>query len=128
MSRSDRRGAPAAWKILALLLLLHPVAASAGQDDQDILVIARKLRRINVNMKLVKWDGAMVLRRCEVTRASGEAELDAIPCAIAEACVAEGVNTRKQLVACVEDKSNRRINAIIAARRNRDGRGAAEGQ
>ncbi|WP_167737565.1 hypothetical protein [Sphingomonas parva] len=111
--------------ILLFLLALQSAPAAAAPDDQEIVVLAQKLRRIDVAMKLRKKDGKAVLQRCALTRASGEAELDAIPCDVARLCMADGVTSRRQLEACVEQRSEKRIDAIIAARRLQAGRGAA---
>jgi len=100
-----------------LSLALQAATLQPSRDEAEIVVLARKLRQIQVDMKLGKQAGKMALLRCRITRASGEAELDAIPCDVAQQCIAEEPTTRKQLEKCVEAKSNLRIDAILAARR-----------
>lgn len=103
--------------ILVLLFALQSAMEPASGDDPEIVVIARKMRQIEVDMKLGRHDGSLALLRCRVTRPSGEAELDAIPCEVAQQCMAQAPSNKKQLVGCVENMSNRRIDAIVAARR-----------
>lgn len=103
--------------ILSLLFALQSGTSPVTPIDPDIVVLANKLRRIDVDMKLKKRGGIVTLASCRVTRPSGEVELDAIPCGVAQQCMTEAVVSRRQLVACVEDKSNRKIDAIVAARR-----------
>ena len=99
--------------VIALQSAISPIAPV----DPEIVVLAKKLQSIDVDMKLEKRAGRMVLRSCHLTRPSGDVELDAVPWGVAQQCISEGVEGRKQLVACVEDKSNRRIDAIVAVRR-----------
>ncbi|WP_010216046.1 hypothetical protein [Sphingomonas sp. PAMC 26621] len=103
--------------ILSLLFALQSGTSPVTPIEPDIVVLANKLRRIDVDMKMEKRGGIVILRSCRVTRPSGEGELDAIPCGVAQQCVTEGVVSKRQLVACVEGKSNREIDAIVAARR-----------
>ncbi|WP_294333401.1 hypothetical protein [uncultured Sphingomonas sp.] len=105
--------------ILPLLLLLQsasPVQAPM-QAEEEIIVVSRQLRMIKVDLKTDKHPGGVSLQRCRILRGSGQADLDAIPCDVAEQCVASGVPTRRELKACVEDRSTDRINAVLAARR-----------
>ncbi|WP_010544502.1 hypothetical protein [Sphingomonas elodea] len=101
--------------ILPLLLLLQ--SATAPTPEEEIIVVSRQLRMIRVDLKAGKHAGGMTLQRCRILRGSGQADLDAIPCDVAEQCVASGVPTRRELKACVEDRSTDRINALLAARR-----------
>jgi hypothetical protein len=104
--------------ILPLLALLQDVAP-AVPTEEEITVIARKMRFIQVDMKAPRRHGRLVLERCRISRPSGHAELDAIPCAAAQECIAEGPETRKQLGNCVESKSQGRLDAVVAAWRAR---------
>ena len=103
--------------ILSLLFALQSGTSPVTPLDPDIVVLASKLRRIDVDMKLKKRGGIVILSSCQVTRPSGEVELDAIPCGVAQQCLTEGMASKRQLVGCVEEKSNRKIDAIVAARR-----------
>ena len=100
--------------ILALLLALQ-TATPEPPNDEEVVVLAQKMRLIEVDMKVGKRDGKMALRRCRVTRPSGRAELDVVPCEVAQQCMIEGAASKKQLVSCVEHKSNARMDAIVTA-------------
>jgi hypothetical protein len=101
------------------MLLAAQAATPAPASEEEIVVIAQKMRLIKVDMDVRKHDGALALRRCRVTRGSGRKELDEIPCSEARTCVAEGVASRKALIGCVEARSNIRVDAIIAGWRAR---------
>lgn len=101
--------------LLAILLLLQ--ASPAFTAEEDIIVVARQLRMIKVDLKTDKHKEGMTLQRCRILRGSGQADLDAIPCDVAQQCVEDGVATRHALKTCVEDQSTDRINAVLAARR-----------
>lgn len=101
--------------ILSVLLMLQ--TAPAFNAEEEIIVVARQLRMIKVDLKTDKHGQGMTLRRCTIRSGSGYADLDAIPCDVAQQCIAEGVPTRRALKSCVEDKSTDRINAVLAARR-----------
>lgn len=103
--------------MIALFLALQANPLPAPPTEPDIVVIGRKLGMILVDMKAAKRDCIVVLRGCRITRSSGEAELDAIPCNAAQECAAERMTTRKELLTCVEGRGNRRVHAILAARR-----------
>lgn len=100
-----------------MLALALAQSAAAPPVADDIVVLARRLQMIEVDMKAPKRGGRLVLERCRITRSSGIAELDAIPCGVAQECVASGVATRKLLATCVETGSEQRVNAVAMARR-----------
>ena len=102
--------------ILSTLLLL---AAAAPPADNEILVLAQKLRLLEVDVNAGKRDGMLYLRRCQVTRSSGDPAIDAIPCDTARQCLADAAppTTRKELGVCVERLSERRIDTLAAERR-----------
>jgi hypothetical protein len=100
-----------------IALALAAVLQASLAPAEDVVVLARRLRLIEVDIRAPRKDGRLVLARCRVTRPSGIAELDAVPCAAAQACVAEPIASRKALQACVEDRSGPMLDAIVAARR-----------
>jgi hypothetical protein len=103
--------------ILTLLLAAQTAAPPPPPPEDEIVVIARKMRLIKVSMKAPKRDGRLVLTQCKVTRGSGDAELDAIPCDTAQACMESAPATRKELSACVTQQATARLNAVAAARK-----------
>ena len=102
--------------LLALSLLAATSAAPPPADD-EIMVIARKMRFIKVDIKAPRRSGKLVLERCRVTRSSGDAELDAVPCEATQACMAGNPETRKALGKCVEERSQVRLDEIATRRR-----------
>ena len=105
---------------LSIALLTTPAAAQldpspAPPAEEEIVVIARKMRQIEVDIKLGRKGGLVSLRACRITRGSGRAELDLVPCEMAQICLADGVTARKALVQCVETRSEARADAILAA-------------
>lgn len=100
--------------ILPLLLLLQDAPPQDVQAEEDIVVVARKMRFIDVRIVAPRRKGQLVLRHCSLSRPSGYAVLDAIPCDAARECILEKPLNRKILLRCVEQRSNARVDAIIA--------------
>lgn len=100
--------------ILAALLV-----QTVAPPQDDIVVLARKLRMIGVAVSAPRRNGRLTLRNCRITRPSGIAALDAIPCEVAQQCIAEAPDTRKALGGCIEARSKLRLDAIVAERRGR---------
>lgn len=102
-----------------MLLSLQTAPSTPTPSEDEIVVIAQKMRLIEVDLKVGKRQGKMTLRGCRISRPSGRAELDAVPCDVAQQCMVDGAATRKQLIDCVEGQSQMRMDAIIAAWRAR---------
>ena len=105
--------------MLSLLLAVAAQDASPPPSEDEIVVIAKKMRFIEVDMKVPRRKGRLVLERCRVTAPSGYAELDGIPCVVAQECISESPATRRLLQACVEERSQPRFDAVIAGWRAR---------
>lgn len=103
--------------MLALSLLMAAGAASSPPADDEITVIARKMRLIRVSIKAPERNGRLVLERCRISRSSGDAELDAVPCEVTQACMSTRPADRKTLALCVEERSQVRLDEIVARRR-----------
>jgi hypothetical protein len=102
--------------ILPMLLMLQTTPSAPPPPSEDeIVVIARKLQMIEVDLKVGKREGRMTLRSCRISRPSGRAEADAVPCEVAQQCMADGAASRKQLIACVEERSQVRLDALVAS-------------
>lgn len=100
---------------LALIAAAQTAPLPMPTTEDEIVVVAEKMRYIEVNMKLPKRGGFVVLERCRVSKPSGYAELDAIPCSVAQDCMADAPTTRKALTNCVETRSQGRLDAVVAA-------------
>jgi len=79
------------------------------------VVMARKMRMIRVSVKAPKRSGKLVLQRCGIDNSTGNAAIDAIPCQVAQECMADAPITRKQLAQCIEERSQPRLDAALAA-------------
>ncbi|WP_439568502.1 hypothetical protein [Sphingopyxis sp.] len=104
-----------------ILTAMQTAAPPPPVTEEEILVVAGKMRSIEVDIKAPKRSGIVTLERCRVTKPSGYAELDAIPCGVAQQCVAEKLTSRKALTACVEQRSNDRLDAVLTAWRAASG-------
>ncbi len=102
--------------ILPILLMMLQTSP-AFNAEEEIIVVSRQLRMIKVDLKTDKGKDGLHLRSCRILRGSGHGDLDAIPCGVAEQCVADGVPSRRVLKDCVEDRSTSRINMVLASRR-----------
>lgn len=98
--------------ILPLLFAWQEVPAASPPSDAEIVVMARKMRMLRVSVKAPKRNGKLVLQRCNST---GNAAIDRIPCEVAQECIAEAPATRKQLAQCIEERSQPRLDAALAA-------------
>ena len=73
--------------IAALLLMLVPVAAAPPAVEQQIVVLAEKLKRSRFTWKASDDSGEWKLKYCRIKRSSGDAEVDAISCRALDACL-----------------------------------------
>jgi len=69
----------------------------SADGETDILVIARKLRRVRLNYSM---NGPYV-RECSAERSSGDERIDRIMCAILRSCVSAGHREVPQATACM---------------------------
>ena len=88
-----------------------PVPAS----EEEILVVAQRMQMLDVDMKVPRRRGVLVLERCRVKQTTGYAQLDAIPCQAAQDCMLTPPRTRKLLGECVEQRAQAQLNATVAA-------------
>ena len=106
---------------IALLAAAQAGGLPAPVTEEEIIVTARKMQWIEVDMKAPRRNGVLTIARCRVTKPSGHAELDAIPCGVAHECIADAPASRKLLARCVEDRSQGRLDAVAAAWRQAAG-------
>lgn len=104
-----------ALAILAAAAPVPPPPSSASDDE--ILVIAKKVHMIGVNIRAPMRKGRLVMTRCAINHPSGYAQIDAIPCDVAQRCMADEPADRRALEACVEHGSQQGIDAAVAALR-----------
>jgi len=102
--------------MLALLMAVQDVPAAAPQAEEEITVIARKLKA---------WRGGGKLRKgvftCKTRNSTGDREIDAIGCAAMQVCFPrymprfEVVHADKALAASAREHANAVINAELTA-------------
>ncbi len=97
-----------------MILITLLAAAALAPNADEIVVVAQKMRFVEVDIRAPRRNKVLVIERCRVTRGSGNAEIDAVPCAAAAACLEGAPATRKLLQACVEERSQPAMDAIIA--------------
>lgn len=95
------------------LAMLAAAAQVPPPSEDEIVVIARKMRMIEVHLKAPMRHGKLILERCGIKRTTGYAELDAVPCEVAQQCMVSGPASRKELVTCVEQGSQVHLDAIV---------------
>jgi len=99
--------------VIALALLAAATAQPVPAED-EIVVLARKMRFIEIDVKAPRRKGMVVMERCRVTKGSGNAELDAVPCDVARECMTAVPESRKALGVCIEANSQPRLDALVA--------------
>jgi hypothetical protein len=108
--------------VIALALLLAvappPLAPATEAEGQDIVVLARKLRALHIDVALSKKQGTFVSGKCKVIKSADDPEIDAIGCAAPAHCSTLGYPTQALFVGCVKSWGHEQIVAI-AERRNR---------
>jgi hypothetical protein len=83
---------------------LPPIAAKSAQsipaDSGDILVVARKLRRLRLRYRT----SGRTLASCQPDVSSGDPRLDRMGCAILRACIREGAEEQDRALKCFRRK------------------------
>jgi hypothetical protein len=116
--------------VVASLLLAQAVSASppAPQAENEIVVLAQRLAASEVDWSTRLRNGAMTIRRCKVTRSSGDRELDKVVCQSMRECVlhipteARQGDALPEFFACTEERS------MVLGRELFDRREAAAGR
>ncbi len=86
-----------------------PAPPDATADD-EIVVIARKLRKVRLNYTTRgQW-----VTKCEAEVSSGDPRIDRIMCAIVKACVREGNREAKETQACVAGRIDQLVEGTPA--------------
>lgn len=100
--------------MLALAILAAAAPVPPPSED-EIVVVAQKMRMIDVDLKAPMRHGKLILERCGIRQTTGYAEIDAVPCEVAHTCMTTNPATRRALETCVEEGSQTRLDAIVAA-------------
>lgn len=103
--------------LLSLLLMQPAPPAAEVKEDPEIIVLAKRLSEVQMAFRAERKDGRTVLAKCEITRSSGDPEIDAIPCKATEACIALQHAKSDDLVACVRKEGRKQVRTVADARR-----------
>lgn len=89
----------------------QPVQQEPAVDGPDIVVIARKLRKVRIHYATNgRW-----VRRCDIDISSGDERIDRIMCAILRACVKSGHSEVDAAKACIAGRIDSLDDAAEAA-------------
>jgi hypothetical protein len=85
-------------------------------DSEEIVVLARKLRALQIHFSPSKKNGVFAAKGCRVMKSTDDPEIDAIGCAAAEHCSAPGFATQSLFVACIKSWGRQQIVALADRR------------
>lgn len=114
--------------IFVASLLLAQAAAAAPPTENEIVVLAQRLAETRVHWSTRLRNGAMTIRRCKVTRSSGDRELDKVVCRAMRACAphipaqARHGDDLPEFFACTEERSMALGRALFDRRETAEGR------
>ena len=87
-----------------------------SDEARAISELAGKLRKVRIATDVRYAKAGTRLRSCRVTTASGDAEIDAIPCAVTQECADRNPVGEREMAACTRDLGDMRIMALFEAR------------
>jgi len=113
--------------VLAASALAGPEAGTLSADEKgqvsemsdearSINALAVKLRKVRVAVDVRYGKDHTDLRSCRVTASSGDAEIDAIPCAVTQECAERNPAGEREMAACTRDLGDIRLMALFEAR------------
>jgi hypothetical protein len=89
---------------------------SASEDIQDeIVVIGKKLSTVKFDFKVTN-EGEV--KKCELTKPSGDPDIDALPCKVVATCSIGGFKKRKQLLDCMSSEWKASVRSLAERRLN----------
>ena len=113
--------------IVASFLQAQAVAAPPSEPpaESEIVVLAQRLAETRVDWTSRRRDGAILIRRCRVTKSSGDTGLDRVVCRSVRECAphipydAPAGDTFTEFYACAERRSLELAQALLARRERR---------
>lgn len=93
-----------------------PALAQQGSSEaleQEILVVGKKLSEVKMEFKATK---AGKVKRCQLTKMSGDPDLDQLPCQVLTTCASNGFKNKKQLFGCMSLEWKKSVR-LLAERR-----------
>ena len=114
--------------IAAILFAATPVQQVPGltaDQEAEIVVTAQKARSMRWSYDLDKVGG---VRKCKVTRTSGDAEIDQLGCEATRECAAKGFRKSAQMAACIRPRWREKVRALAMARGDEKARRANDAE
>ena len=100
--------------MLSLLLFLSHASADVSQGPAaapaEITVIGKRLERLRFTARVKKGQ----VRRCRITRSSGDPAFDAIACPAVRDCAARELRTPAEAESCMMERLRARFDALQA--------------
>lgn len=87
-----------------------------SDEARSINVLAGKLRKVRIAVDVHYAKAGAQLRSCRVMTSSGDAEIDAIPCAVTQECAERNPAGEREMAACTRDLGDIRLMAVFEAR------------
>ncbi len=85
--------------LVALALAMQtPVPVATPEDD--LVVIGRRMRTMRFEYKLKHWQ----MKKCRVTKSSGDPLLDQAVCTVIGQCAADHRAQATEMVACLDER------------------------
>ena len=89
---------------------------SGSEDIQDeIVVIGKKLSAVKFVFKVTKKGE---VKKCEITKSSGDPDIDAVPCKLVATCSIRGFKKSKQLFDCMSSEWNASVRSLAERQLN----------
>ncbi|WP_230769495.1 hypothetical protein [Sphingomonas sp. Leaf4] len=82
------------------LALVMAVQTPAPPLEDDIVVIGRRMRTMKFEYKIKRWQ----MKRCRVTKSSGDPLLDQAVCTVIGKCAADHRAKADEMVACLDER------------------------
>ena len=98
---------------LAMLQAVPAVAVTAPTEQDDIVVLGRRLQQVEVHMNLSRRGE---LLRCQVSKSVGDPALDRFWCDAGQACAQEIGRRRSAMQACMEGRKEEFLKMLAASR------------
>ena len=110
---------PKASFLILVLVGAMPAAAQLPSDNDEIVVIGRKLGNVKIQYGSRMKNGVLHIQACRVKKSSGDADIDQIPCQAITDCAAQFGPSRpsqSEFDKCVKPRMNAMKQALADRR------------
>ena len=114
--------------VAAFLRAQAVAAAPPAEAENEIVVLGRQLAETRADYTTRLRNGVMTIRRCKVTRSSGDRQLDKVVCQAIRECAkhipvdARNGDALPEFFACNQERSMARALALMERRDKREKR------